>query len=133
MRDHTRKMSFDEIYYPGMPAGSSNTDKILSDYRAQLFGAAPAPGAAPGGAADPEGLGDGSADPGVLPATALGRAAWQALVHGGWEELSRQYVFDVRPLTNDRPYFAAYIKPSDLGKFTTAERLAAVQTSGAIS
>ena len=130
LRNHTRKMSFDEIYYPGMPAGSSNTDKILSDYRAQLFGAAAAPGAPPGGAAadaDPEGPGDSSADPGVLPATALGRAAWQALVHGGWEDLSRKYVFDVRPLTNDRPYFAAYIKPADLVRFNTAERLAAVQ------
>ncbi len=143
LREHTRKMSFDEIYYPGMPAGTSDTDKILSDYRAQLFGANPSgsanpaagakstPGEAGSAAADPDP--DGPVDepagsgPNVLPATALGRAAWQALVHGGWEELSRRYVFDVRPLTNDRPYFAAYIKPSDLAKFDTAERLGAVQ------
>ena len=51
--------------------------------------------------------------------------AWQALIQGGWEELSRRYVFDVRPLTNDRPYFAAYIKPGDLLRIT--DRLEAVQ------
>ncbi len=61
----------------------------------------------------------------MLPATALGRLAWQSLIAGSWEELSKRYVFDVRPLTNDRPYFAAYIKPGDLGR--VADRLEAVQ------
>ena len=46
-------------------------------------------------------------------------------MQGGWEELSRRYVFDARPLTNDRPYFAAYIKPGDLLRIT--DRLEAVQ------
>jgi hypothetical protein len=129
LRGHTKKMSFDEIYYPGIPVDGSNTDKILTDYNAQLFGAATASPGGKGGSADADS--DGPVDdaagaaPSVLPATALGRMAWQALVHGGWEDLSKRYVFDVRPLTNDRPYFAAYIKPADLGRIT--DRLEAVQ------
>ena len=132
LRDHTRKMSFDEIYYPGMTVDTSGAEKLFVDYAAQLFGAQPAmPGAAianaPAAAAEADAPLDDlpGGSPGVLPATALGRLAWQSLVSGGWEELSKRYVFDVRPLTNDRPYFAAYIKPADLGR--VADRLEAVQ------
>ena len=132
LRDHTRKMSFDEIYSPGMQVDTTNADKLMADYAAQLFGAQPSiPGASLPGAPPAAGEPDAPSDdlpgtaPSVLPATSLGRLAWQSLVAGGWEELSRRYVFDVRPLTNDRPYFAAYIKPSDLGR--VADRLEAVQ------
>ena len=52
----------------------------------------------------------------TLPATTLGQAAWHHLVHGGWNEIAERYVFDARALTNDRPYFAAYVKPADLAK-----------------
>jgi hypothetical protein len=40
---------------------------------------------------------------------------------GGWNDIADKYVFDTRPLTNDRPYFAAYVKTADLGK--TLDRL----------
>ncbi len=126
LRDHTRKMSFDEIYYPGIAVDTANTDKLMADYTAQLFGAQPKAGAPPASAEPDEPTDDApGAAPRVLPATALGRLAWQSLIQGGWEELSQRYVFDVRPLTNDRPYFAAYIKPADLGR--VADRLEAVQ------
>ena len=137
LRDHTKALSFEEIYYPGIVVDTANQDKVFADYTAQLFGAAGAASAVVGAPRPdgdpPPGLDQGDAPlddasataPNVLPATALGRFAWQALVHGGWEDLSRKYVFDVRPLTNDRPYFAAYIKPSDLGRIT--DRLELVQ------
>ena len=32
------------------------------------------------------------------------------------DDRATRYVFDTRPLTNDRPYFAAYVKPGDLPK-----------------
>ena len=44
----------------------------------------------------------------------MGQLAWQRLIHGGWDELAAAYVFDSRLLTNNRPYFAAYVKPGDL-------------------
>ena len=120
LRDHTRKMSFDEIYYPGTPVDLSNADRIFKDYTAQLFGIVAAPTDTVAGTSPPEGDPDASVDEPAaegqtaLPATSLARIAWHAIMAGGWDELSRKYVFDVRPLTNDRPYFAAYIKPGDL-------------------
>ncbi len=129
LRKHTKQMSFDEIYYPGFVADTSGADKIFKDYNAQLFGATAAsatvPGAPPSDADAEAPLDDNGAGPSVLPATNLGRIAWQSIVKDDWDELSRKYVFDIRPLTNDRPYFAAYIKPVDLGKIT--DRLELVQ------
>ena len=138
LRDHTKAMSFEEIYYPGIPFDASVTDKLLSDYRNAIFSDAPsvaqpavAGGAAPTGAdpagADPTGPDDSGSGPApkVLPATSMGRLAWHALVFGGWDDIAKRYVFDARPLTNDRPYFAAYVKPRDLPKLL--DRLEIVQ------
>jgi predicted membrane-bound spermidine synthase len=52
-----------------------------------------------------------------VPATVMGQLAWHSLLHGNGTDLSN-YVFDARPLTNDRPYFAAYVKPGDLSRTT---------------
>ena len=48
----------------------------------------------------------------------MGQLAWHHLVHGGWDDIAARYVFDARPLTNNRPYFAAYVKPLDLPRVT---------------
>ncbi len=73
-------------------------------------------GEAGGGAAMPaEPEGDDSA---VDITTAnLYRIVLHYLVAGDFERVRSQYVFDVSPLTNDRPYFAGYIKPGDLTTF----------------
>ena len=125
LRTHTRNMSFDEIYSPGFAFDPSQTDATLEGYVQQIFagaaGGPPAPGASDGDDASPpadEG-GDsappsGKADDGVLPATVMGRLAWHALISGHWPEIASRYVFNVRALTNDAPYFAAYVKTRDL-------------------
>ena len=56
----------------------------------------------------------GKSDDGVLPATVMGRLAWHALVTGQWPDIASRYVFNTRALTNDAPYFAAYVKTADL-------------------
>ena len=124
LRAHTRAMSFDEIYSPGLFYDSSQTDGTLAGYVEQIFaGAAGGPSAAePADIADATAptdqdaapLASGKPDDGVLPATVMGRLAWHALVAGHWPEISQQYVFDTRALTNDAPYFAAYVKTADL-------------------
>ncbi len=117
LRDHTRAMSFDEIYYPGMPFDAAATDGVLTNYRNAIFADAPGPAAGKAGAAAGDAIDDDAGAPaagGVLPATAMGRLAWHHLVYGGWAAVADRYVFDARPLTNDRPYFAAYVKPGDL-------------------
>src|SRR5262249_5754523 len=127
LRDHTRAMSFDEIYYPGFEYDDAQTAKVLDDYRASIFsdGESPLepsegpkgePAAVAGAAADPP----GEPEPGgnAVPATTMGQSAWHHLIRGGWDEVADRYVFDTRPLTNKRPYFAAYVKPGDLPRVT---------------
>ncbi len=133
LREHTRAMSFDEIYYPGFEYDASQTAKVLEDYRRQIFfdGASQSDpmddstpeGTAPDGTPPTEApAGDGAAAPdqpgAAVPATVMGQLAWHHLVHGGWEDIADRYVFDTRPLTNKRPYFAAYVKPGDLARVT---------------
>ena len=144
LREHTRAMSFDEIYYPGFEYDTSQTAKVLEDYRDQIFfdGArSPVPWTSPrrkahrrrtrrrGGRAGA--TADAAPDkPGAaVPATVMGQLAWHHLIHGGWEDIADRYVFDTRPLTNDRPYFAAYVKPGDLRASPTGSNWC--RTSGA--
>ena len=131
LRDHTRAMSFDEIYSPGFEYDDSQTAKVLEDYRRQIFfdsgsplepddepkNATAAEEAPPPDAAPPAGTGD-PAGGNAVPATTMGQMAWHYLIHGGWDEIAERYVFDTRPLTNKRPYFAAYVKPGDLPRVT---------------
>jgi SAM-dependent methyltransferase len=123
LREHTRAMSFDEIYYPGFEYDQSQTAKVLDDYRHQIFfedNADPTDepkDEPPPGTNAPAGAGEPGADKpagNAVPATTMGQLAWHSLVHGGWDEIADQYVFDTRMLTNKRPYFAAYVKPGDL-------------------
>lgn len=137
LQAHTKAMSFDEIYYPGLKADDSELAQILQDYRDQFF--------SQGDAADPTGPSEKEPNdkpppgaPGAeqakadaapsaprVPSTVLARLAWQYHVHGGWQKVADEYVFDTRVLTNHQPYFAAYIKVKDLLKFT--DRLELVQ------
>ena len=61
----------------------------------------------------------------LLPSIRLARLFWQSLVNGTGGDVAGDYVFDTRPLTNDRPYFAAYVKPADLDR--TLDRLGLFQ------
>lgn len=119
LRAHTRAMSFDEIYYPGFRYDSQQTAAVLDGYRNQIFFeqkglVAGASGAEPD--LDPT-LTTGPEST-TVPATTMGRLAWHHLIHGGWDDIARRYVFDTRPLTNSQPYFAAYVKPADLPRVT---------------
>jgi len=129
LRATTKGLSFDEIYYPGMDFDGSGSDALLSEYHETIFGAAApkadaatAPDSGGADAADPtlDNL-NGDSAPEILPAIALGRLAWHSLIFGGWDDLAKRYVFDIHPLTNDRPYFAAYEKAGDL--MTITDRL----------
>jgi hypothetical protein len=134
LRKYTQSLSFDEIYSPGFVFDPAESAGILDQYRASLFGngdgaqadatlgaSATDPSA---GTPDPTGP-DASTAPdtgsATLPSTAISRLVWHDLMNGQWEGTADQYVFDTRPLTNDRPYFAAYVRPADLGK--TLDRL----------
>ena len=135
LHQHTHEMSFDEIYAPGLVYDVTQTDRALSAYVDQIFsGAGGGPAApsdktainvaanptgaddptAPADNAEPPIAGAGDAVDGVVPATVMGRLAWHSLMNGEWPEIAKRYVFDTRLLTNDAPYFAAYVKTRDL-------------------
>jgi hypothetical protein len=125
--EHTRAMSFDAIYYPGFEYDQSQTAKVLDDYKQQIFFDAasdPEPKDEPPAEAKPSvdaspNEEQAAPQPGTaVPATVMGQLAWHHLVHGGWEDIAERYVFDSRPLTNKRPYFAAYVKQGDLALVT---------------
>ncbi|HEX4297125.1 MAG TPA: hypothetical protein VHZ56_03815, partial [Devosia sp.] len=147
LRKHTQAMSFDEIYSPGMAYDDKAGEGLLAQYEDSIFGngdatdaTAPATdatgaAAATGASADPtlDNLNSTAADatdatddsgdaaPTALPSTTLERMFWHTEFFGGWDQVASQYVFDSHPLTNDRPYFAAYVKTPDLLK--TLDRL----------
>ncbi len=117
LRAHTKAMSFDEIYAPGnVLDADKDIGGVLSDLKAQFEARdvpdelAKATDAAP--TADKPDAPEGEAQ--ALPPVKVARAAWSALLGGRWPALANNYVFDVRALTNDRPYFAAYVRPADL-------------------
>ena len=120
LRAHTHDMSFDEIYSPGFAFDPSQTDATLDGYVQQIFGGASDAtnaGPPPSEPSDQEtdaAPPSGKAEDGVLPATAMGRLAWHALIAGAWPEVASRYVFNTQALTNDAPYFAAYVKTADL-------------------
>ena len=125
LRTHTRAMSFDEIYYPGFVYDPSQTDATLDGYVQQIFAGADGGPPEPGdnAAQSTEGSDEGAPPPGraddsVLPATVMGRLAWHALIAGDWPDVAKRYVFNTRALTNDAPYFAAYVKTGDLLRVT---------------
>ena len=148
LREHTAALSFDEIYSPGFAFDPASAKGILDQYHASIFGDGGSSEAAPGidaGTEAPAGAVDatqGTADTAVdptgsdsappldevstpVPSTTLGRLVWHDLSQGSGNDITGQYVFDARPLTNDRPYFAAYVRPADLTK--TLDRLDTIQ------
>ena len=122
LREHTRAMSFDEIYSPGFKFDVGPTASVLDDYRSSIFGTTMSEGVADGGdvmppVREPAGAippNTAQSDSETPPATTMARLAWNALVNGGWDDVADRYVFDIQTLTNDRPYFAAYVKLADL-------------------
>ncbi|HQQ62056.1 MAG TPA: hypothetical protein PLF22_00635 [Pseudomonadales bacterium] len=121
LHKHSDSMSFDEIYYPGMAFDADKVSHVLDDYQVQIFAAPTSvtPQDDKAVTADSEGVvsfpeeSPGS-EQNVVPATALARLAWHALMQDTWPTFADRYVFDARPLTNARPYFAAYVRPGDL-------------------
>ncbi len=105
LTDACRRLSFEIVYAPGSGPPPDNLDAILAAYRAVYFPESQSEGE--GGAASEVDVSAGS----------LYRAIADRLVRGGAAAVRDAYVFDMSPLTNDRPYFAGFVKPSDIPRF----------------
>ena len=119
---YSEEMSWDVVYAPGMAFDPAEADGVLDDYRQSIFGTGEAPVDVEAEPFDPTTDSPVEEEEATsLPSTRLARLAWQSLMGNVGEDVLGAYVFDARPLTNDRPFFAAYVKPADLGK--TLDRL----------
>ena len=112
LKSYARRMSFDVSYYPGIPVDTDDFAEVLDRYRALYR------------QVDPEAFDDRAASvenlPGVeanLDSTELYRKSLSWMLSGKAEDLYRDYVFNIRPATDDRPYYTAYLKPGDIGMF----------------
>ena len=120
LRAHTRAMSFDEIYSPSLRYDEAKTAEVLEGYNNQIFFAAGEASDEPKDEPPPDApAGDNPDQPAsTVPATTMGQLTWHHLMTGGWDAIAARYVFDSRMLTNQRPYFAAYVRPADLPRIT---------------
>lgn len=138
---HAEDMSFEVLHKPGMAVDTADEDAIYAGYRATHFDPPAArlqkdekPGAAKPGAAKPDGAqpkqddesrGEGEEDEGEKGAKKRPKLSWSNIyklmiarfLKGEFELVREKYIFDTRPLTNERPYFAGYIKALDIPKF----------------
>jgi spermidine synthase len=137
LNKHTMAMAFDNIYFPGIEFDPAAAVPVMQGYRDQYFFNPEAVAAAGLGASndptipqqnDPTIPQSDPTIPGVekseavaggalVPATTLARFAMHSLINGNFEQFAKEYVFRTEALTNDRPYFAAYLKFADLPNF----------------
>jgi spermidine synthase len=98
---YCRQMSFDVDHAPGMAGASASFERILQGYE-DLY----------------RGGNEASDDTGVaLKPSELYRNSLAWLFAGRQEDLYQRYVFDIRPATDDKPYYAGYLKPSKIIQF----------------
>ncbi len=128
LRGHADEMSFEVLYYPGIAIDLKDEAAIFAGYRATHFDVEPEEGGekkADQSGKEPAGTEDGERKKGPKLSWAnLYRIMIHHFLRGDFERIAQAYVFDTRPLTNERPYFAGYIKPLDIPAF--ADQLDAV-------
>ncbi len=105
LRQFARKMSFNVSYYPGMPERDKDFPAMLRQYIGQYR-------PVPVGEAEAE----GPAGINLIPSD-LYHFTLEWLLSGRKKELHEGYVFDIRPATDSRPYYTAYLKPGTIGMF----------------
>jgi spermidine synthase len=99
LNSYCKRMSFEVVYYPGTPPRAKSFDQILDVYGG-IYGQA---GRAAASQSSAQGI---DLIPGDLYHFSL---LW--LLSGRETELFDRYVFDIRPATDDKPYYSGYIKP----------------------
>ncbi|MCB9947139.1 MAG: hypothetical protein H6842_04835 [Rhodospirillaceae bacterium] len=103
LNEHSRRMSFDVLYAPGTDFDTGDAEPVFQGIRDAYF--------------DPQAAMadmDTGAD---LSATNIYRIALAAMMAGDGDGFAQSYLFRVPALTNDQPYFAAYLKTGDIPGF----------------
>ena len=104
LNEFCRRMSFDVNYYPGAPSDANRFDKLMQGYTDIYSGSPESPATNEGPEQD------------LRPAD-LYRLSLEWLLANRQDSLFSKYVFDIRPATDDRPYYSGYLKPASIPQF----------------
>ena len=99
---YCKRTSFEVVYAPGQRPPEGDINKVFEAYRNLYF------------APQSEELSETGVD---MSMGYLYRLVASRLIGGDLHTVEQGYVFNDEPLTNERPYFAGYLKVPDLPKF----------------
>jgi len=117
LRKFCDDLSFTPVYYPGIERqDAARFLRLLTAY-GSLFEPAATPDEAQQASptADSVAGAEGTTDEPEADKTGLYCGMMQWLLEGRQAELFRRYLFDMRPVTDNRPYYTAYLKPRMIG------------------
>jgi predicted membrane-bound spermidine synthase len=109
LNTYCRRMSFDVNYFPGMASEAKTFDRLMEGY-SDIYSGNPE---SPVSASQPA----SSAPEMDLRPADLYHLTLEWLLANKQAELFSRYVFDIRPATDDRPYYAGYLKPLSIPQF----------------
>jgi hypothetical protein len=126
LRSDCQRLAFDVSYYPGMEPSKKDFDGMLKDYY-ELFSKKNEYSVDLGKGDDKgdnllnllEAVNEKGEGEEALRPQDLYRSMLEWLLSGKEEKLFAGYVFDIRPATDDRPYYTAYLKIDTIGMFLT--------------
>ena len=102
LRNYCRRMSFPVSYYPGIPQREGDFSDLL-DYFTSLYRVVETP--------------HDEGGPAPVNPDDLYHHSLLYLLSGRENDLYRDYVFNIRPATDSRPYYTAYLKPEKISQF----------------
>ena len=111
LRNYSRRMSFNVSYYPAMPERDKDFKAILGEYW-KLYSSRSVGTAG----ADAEADSSKASRIHLLPDD-LYHFSLKWLLSGRKQDLFDGYVFNIKPATDSRPYYTAYLKPQTVGMF----------------
>jgi hypothetical protein len=108
LKDAIGRKSFNHVYFPGIekdadvPVPSVTLEDILRMYR-DLFTSRK--------------IAEQDVGKSFTPSVFY-RYIFQAVLSGAQNKLYKDYIFDIQPMTDDKPYYATYLKSGSLGLYT---------------
>ncbi|MBF0427704.1 MAG: hypothetical protein HQL94_02165, partial [Magnetococcales bacterium] len=104
--EYAKEMAFDVVYRPG-ERFQGDSKEMLDGYRRVVLGDNSV------SEKDTQETGEGP----DLSVSALYRLMLDRMIHGNFQEVAAAYPFDISPLSDDRPYFAGFVRLGDLPTF----------------
>ncbi|MBN2531770.1 MAG: hypothetical protein JXB88_02700 [Spirochaetales bacterium] len=121
LNEFCKCMSFTVSYYPGIPVKKKDFDKMVTAYT-ELFSKPKTYTIEMDSESGNlltlmEKVSMKEEDSQELDPADLYHFSLQWMLNGRMNEFIRKYIFDIRPATDDRPYYTGYIKPHTIGMF----------------